>query len=420
VGDIGAGLPGRTLAEIAALFSIARPLRSSKVRRLPTRGALGNGLRVVAGAVLATDGHLEVETRGQRLRLVVQDDGTTAAELIGQTAERGTRIRVYLGPSLRVRETDLNEAHLTIALAGLGTTYRGLSSPHWYDADTFYELLQAAGHRAVRAVVATLDGCTGAKAGRITRDYHDRPANSLSRTEAADLLRQCQQASKLVRPERLGEIGPIDPPYRGYGRARGTIVVDGGATAVPAVVEVWMNARAMALASGACTAAVNEAERDLRQTPDDHGRYSIPMCRIADDMGVIPATLPAQIRCLGRSLVALLAPWQQDGRAGAIARTPLRACGGVWHQQDRKAGIVPHSSIDTAAHWAKSGWHGWVYGWRLHLITTVAAVWIPLAAELTPANVAANEQAPALLAEVPPQVRFLLGDHQYNDPALRE
>jgi hypothetical protein len=234
----------------AALFSIARPLRSSKVRRLPTRGALGNGLRVVAGAVLATGGHLEVETRGQRLRLVVQDDGTTAAELMGQTMEPGTRIRVYPGPSLRIRETDLNAAHLAIALAGRGTTYRGLSSPHWYDAATFYEPLQAAGHRAVRAVVATLNGCTGAKAGRLTRDYHDRPANSLSRAEAADLLRQCQQASKPVRPERLGAIGPIDPPYRGYGRARGTII-DGGATAVPAVVEVWMNARATAMASGA-------------------------------------------------------------------------------------------------------------------------------------------------------------------------
>jgi hypothetical protein len=169
VGDRGAGLPGRTPAEIAALFSIARPFRSSKVRRLPTRGALGNGLRVVSGAVLATGGHLEVETRGQHLRLVVQDDGTTAAELIGQTTEPGTRIRVYVGPSLRVRETDLNEAHLAIALAGRGTTYRGLSSPHWYDAATFYELPQAAGQRAVRAVVATLDGCTGAKAGRITR-----------------------------------------------------------------------------------------------------------------------------------------------------------------------------------------------------------------------------------------------------------
>jgi hypothetical protein len=50
--------------------------------------------------------------------------------------------------------------------------------------------------------------------------------------------------------------------------------------------------------------------------------------------------------------------------------------------------VVPHTSIDTEAHWTKSGWHGWVYGWKLHLVNTVASVWIPLAAELPAANTA--------------------------------
>ena len=88
----------------------------------------------------------------------------------------------------------------------------------------------------------------------------------------------------------------------------------------------------------------------------------------------IPATLPAQIGCLGRALVALIQPWARCGRAAAIDSTGLRARGGVWHQKDREAGIVPHTSIDTEAHWTKSGWHGWVYGWKLHLVTTVAGV----------------------------------------------
>src|SRR5262245_14762142 len=77
-----------------------------------------------------------------------------------------------------------------------------------------------------------------------------------------------------------------------------------------------------------------------------------------------------------------------------------------------------HTSIDTDAHWTKSGWHGWVYGGKLHLITTVAAVWIPLAAELTPANVADNVQALRLLPELPGEVRYVLGDQHYNDPAI--
>ncbi len=81
----------------------------------------------------------------------------------------------------------------------------------------------------------------------------------------------------------------------------------------------------------------------------------------------IPSTLPAQIGCLGRYLVNLIQPWQQDGRAGAIDSTVLRANGGVWHKKDREHGSVPHTSMDTEAAWTKSGWHGWVYGWTLHL-----------------------------------------------------
>lgn len=134
----------------------------------------------------------------------------------------------------------------------------------------------------------------------------------------------------------------------------------------------------------------------------------------------MPATLPAQIGCFGRYLVALLQPWATGGRAAAIDSTVLRANGGVWHKKDREQGIVPHTSIDTQAHWTKSGWHGWVYGWKLHVVSTVATVWIPLAADLTAANVADNEQALHLLPELPPEARFVLGDTSYNDPELYE
>src|SRR5262249_24593552 len=53
VEDDGTGIDGAPEV-MAHLFSICRPMISSKLLRLPTRGALGNGLRVVAGAVLAS------------------------------------------------------------------------------------------------------------------------------------------------------------------------------------------------------------------------------------------------------------------------------------------------------------------------------------------------------------------------------
>lgn len=157
----------------------------------------------------------------------------------------------------------------------------------------------------------------------------------------------------------------------------------------------------------------------LRALLTENGRY--PSRRTWERrLKAVPDTLPAQIGCFGRALVALIQPWAHCGRAAAIDSTVLRANGGVWHNKHREQGIVPHTSIDTEAHWTKSGWHGWVYGWKLHVASVVAAVWIPLAAELTPANTADNDAAPALIQELPKELRFLLGDRHYNAPNVRE
>jgi hypothetical protein len=134
----------------------------------------------------------------------------------------------------------------------------------------------------------------------------------------------------------------------------------------------------------------------------------------------LPATLPAQIGCLGRLLVDLIQPWATCGRAAAIDSTVLRSRGGVWHQKHREKGEIPHTSIDTQAHWTKSGWHGWVYGWKLHVVSVTAFVWFPLAAMLTPANVADSDPTADLLREVAASVRFILGDRHYNTRQLHE
>jgi hypothetical protein len=134
----------------------------------------------------------------------------------------------------------------------------------------------------------------------------------------------------------------------------------------------------------------------------------------------LPTCLPAQIGCFGRYLVELIVPW-------ATCDEPLpwtapfcvpRAVSGT--KKYREKGEVSHSSIDTEAHWMKSGWHDWVYGWKLHIACMAASVWIPLSAQLTPANEADNEMAPALIDELPPDARFILGGPHYNAPNVRE
>jgi hypothetical protein len=121
---------------------------------------------------------------------------------------------------------------------------------------------------------------------------------------------------------------------------------------------------------------------------------------------------------LGRHPVESLKPWESSGRAVALDSTVLGAKGGEWHKKDREASVVPHSSIDTEAGWTESGWHGWVYGWKPHLAVTVAAVWIPLAARLTPANAADDRVAPSLIEEPPKEARFVLGDTHYDARTL--
>jgi len=159
--------------------------------------------------------------------------------------------------------------------------------------------------------------------------------------------------------------------------------------------------------------------RSIRDLLSEDGRF--PSRRTFERrLKALPETLPEQIGCLGRHLVEVLRPWESRGRAVALDSTTLQAKGGVWHKKDREAGIVPHTSIDTEADWTKSGWHGWVYGWKLHLAIAVCEGWIPLCARLTPANTADNEVAPHLIEELPEEAPFVLGDIHYNAPNVRE
>jgi hypothetical protein len=158
--------------------------------------------------------------------------------------------------------------------------------------------------------------------------------------------------------------------------------------------------------------------KQLRSVLTEDGRF--PTRRTWERrLTALPSHLPGLIGCFGRHLVNVFSPWAHHGRAVAVDSTSLKPSGGVWHKKHRERGELPHTSIDTEAGWSKSGWHGWWYGWKLHLAVVVGSVRIPLAAELTAANTADNEVAPQLVAPLPAEVRFILGDTHYNDPSFR-
>jgi hypothetical protein len=242
VTDDGPGIAGAP-SDIARLFSINRPMVSTKLLRLPSRGALGNGLRVIAGAVIASEGSLIVTTRNRRIELRPERDGTTTvAGVEAVDFPTGTKVEITLGPALAFDLRAAYWARWAITLARTGTTYGGKSSPWWYDAGQFYELF-AAGDRTVRELVSNLDGCTAtSRAAAIVAQAGLERAScrDVTYAQAVTLLHACRANAKQVNPKRLGAVGPEAMPGS-YAVAYGT--VRHGAVApyaeVPFVVEVW-------------------------------------------------------------------------------------------------------------------------------------------------------------------------------------
>ena len=243
VADDGSGIDG-TPEEIARLFSINRPMVSTKLLRVPQRGALGNGLRVVAGAVLASGGSLVVTTRNRRITLRPERDGTTTVVSAKPVKHpTGTRVEVAFGPALPDDEHALYWAKIACLMASPADAYTGKSSPWWYDAPQFHELLYASGKTPVRELIAQLDGCTGAKAGGIVAQAGLGRAlcNTVTRKQAEKLLEVARDNAKPVTPERLGALGSQAFPNHAYACRRGVVPFgsDEPYAEIPFAVEAW-------------------------------------------------------------------------------------------------------------------------------------------------------------------------------------
>lgn len=100
----------------------------------------------------------------------------------------------------------------------------------------------------------------------------------------------------------------------------------------------------------------------------------------------------------------------------------FKAQGPVWHQSDRQAGRIPKGlhHLDRDATWGKSTYHGWVYGYGLHLGDNAAG--FPKLVQVETASVAESPvldaQEPRLLHEVIPNT--LTTDDAYTQaPRIR-
>jgi hypothetical protein len=243
VSNEGPGLAGSN-EEIAELYSMSRHLASSKMVRLPTRGMLGNGLRVVAGVVHVADGVLKVSTNGRTLTLRPRgEDGRTVIESVEPWEGEGTYVEVTLrGELARYAKDDRKGGVFAWAQEARalrsGKRYRGKSSAHWYDPAGLWDLLQAAGEVTVEALLEKhVEGCS-ARAAEVAEDLAGRPCNSIGKAEIEALLKRGRWLTKEVTADRLGKVGRRRD-YHGYSRREGQF--DAHGAKIPFVVEAWAN-----------------------------------------------------------------------------------------------------------------------------------------------------------------------------------
>ena len=226
--------------------SASRPLVSTKLLRLPTRGALGNGLRVIAGAVLASNGTLVVTTRNQRIRLRPEHrDGTTTVVSVKPVKYPvGTRIEISFGSAYRTMPT--RSAGRASPRKWFAARPTAASHRRGDDAAQFHELLSASGNVPVRELVANLDGCTGGRAGENRRQARlgRMFCAKCQPPQPETLLKIARENAKPVTPKRLGAVGPL-PVYPAYATASGDVSFGTGEQRadVPLVVEAWARKR---------------------------------------------------------------------------------------------------------------------------------------------------------------------------------
>lgn len=254
VRDYGAGIQGDA-DFIANLFSIRRPLTSSKMIRLPSRGALGNGLRVVVGAVLATAGSLFVETRGKRFDITPGDDGYSSVKTSESGVVNGTLIGIRLGGDFAFERDALMLANVALHFAESGKNYTSQTSPWWYDSESFYEMMQAAGEMSVTDLISYFRGIKKPQIARLGSTIH---CVNVGREMSTRLLLGLREQSPEPKPSVLGG---MSSEYEDWSHAHkyGTTVMQGHAADahLPYSLDVYVEVRDEASAKDSVVVMVN-------------------------------------------------------------------------------------------------------------------------------------------------------------------
>jgi hypothetical protein len=129
----------------------------------------------------------------------------------------------------------------------------------------------------------------------------------------------------------------------------------------------------------------------------------------------------AQIAHLGEQLAQVVQPTNEQPLMSAIDGRMYEAMGPLWHKKHRKLGLIPLKlrNVDTESAWFKSGYRGWVQGYRLVLQGLVFPEPVPLfAAWRLNSEGEATIMSQALKEQRLPVTPVLLGDSTFGGTTL--
>jgi hypothetical protein len=124
-----------------------------------------------------------------------------------------------------------------------------------------------------------------------------------------------------------------------------------------------------------------------------------------------------QIALLGERIVEDVKPEAEQPQVRAIDGRMYKAQGPAWHKSDRQQDLVPVNlrNVDTESKWSKSGYRGWVQGYRLLLQGLAFPAPVPIFAAWRPNNEnEANLAIEALEADRLKVTDVLLGDETFG------
>lgn len=124
-----------------------------------------------------------------------------------------------------------------------------------------------------------------------------------------------------------------------------------------------------------------------------------------------------QIALLGDRIVEEVKPKADQPEVSAVDGRMYKAQGPKWHKSDRQKDLVPMGlrNVDTESKWSKSGYRGWVQGYRLLLQGLAFPEPVPIFAAWHPNNEnEANLAIEALEADKLKVTDVLLGDETFG------